>query len=73
MEYLLDHQRVHVDQANLQQMQRQNRQLLLFQTVCRHLSAFTIKNERICTIPVFHYVQPFIYLNAKIFGANIPA
>ena len=51
-QHALDHQRVHVDQAVLQQMQRQHGQLLVFQLVGRHLAALAIKDERVGAVPI---------------------
>ncbi len=51
-EYLLHHQRIDIDEAQLEQMQRQHCNLLVFAAVGRKLSAFAIEDEAVDAIPM---------------------
>ena len=57
-ENLLKHQRVHINQANLEKMERKDGKLLIFEPVCRrHPTALTIENVWFITM-FFHVTQP---------------
>jgi len=41
-------------------MERKDGKLLIFEPVCRHLTAFAIENEGIGAIPILDNVKPFV-------------
>jgi hypothetical protein len=49
-----------LDQAKLEQVQREHRNFLIFTAIGRELSAFAVKDEIVGAIPVLHHVQAFI-------------
>ena len=51
-QHILYQDRVDVDQAELEQMQRENRQLLFLQTIRRDFPALPVHNEGIRTVPI---------------------
>ena len=61
-EHPLNHQSVDIDQANLQQMQRQSCQLLMVTPIASKLTAAPIEDKVIRTIPALHYIQTILNL-----------
>ncbi len=57
---MLQHQRVDIDQADLEQMEAQHRQFLVLQLVCRHLAPFAEEDEAVGAVPVLDHVQSLL-------------
>ncbi len=55
-----------VDQADLQQVQRQHVQLLVFLPVARQLPALAEEDEPVGAVPILCHVQPFLNLAAGV-------
>ena len=70
-EHPLDHQRVHLDKARLEQVQAKQPYLLIFPTVRCQLCALTIKNESIRTIPALDNVEAFVYLASQVLRGEV--
>ena len=51
-EHLLDEQRIDIHQADLEQVERECRQLLLIQAVSRKVAALAVEDETVGPIPV---------------------
>jgi hypothetical protein len=60
----LNHQGVDIDQAGLEQVQRQDGDLLVVESVGRDLPALAIENELIGAVPVLDYVEPLTLTKA---------
>ena len=64
----LNHEGVDVDQASLEQMETENRYLLVLETVRGHLPSLSEKDETVGSVPALHDVQRFLDFLAKGFG-----
>jgi hypothetical protein len=51
-QHLLDEDGVHVNQAELEQMQREDRQLLFLQAIRRDFPALPVQDEGIRAVPI---------------------
>ena len=56
----LQHQAIDVDQGRLQQVQRQNRELLILKTVGCDLATLAEKDEAVGAIPIFDNVETLV-------------
>jgi hypothetical protein len=65
VQYALQHQRIDVDQARLQQVQRKNRELLILKPVGCDLAALAEKDEAVRAVPVLDDVETLVYLAAQ--------
>jgi|SRR5690348_9050446 len=57
-----------VDKADLEQMKRQRRQLLLVQAVGGKLTAAAIENKAIGAVPVFDHIEALVDLASQCLG-----
>lgn len=69
----LQHQRVHIDQAVLQQVQRQHGQFLVLETVAGYLAAFAEEDEAMGPVPVLDHVKPDMDFTPQVFEADVAA
>ena len=72
-QHALQHQRVHVDQAGLQQVKRVHRDLLVLQPIAGHLATFTKEDEVVGAVPGFDNVQPLVDFAAQRRLAEVAA
>ena len=64
-EHLLDHERVDVDHAVLEQVEAEHAHLLVFAPVARHLAAAGKEDEVVGRVPLLHHVQPVVDLGPE--------
>ena len=69
----MDHQRVHIDETRLEQVQAEQPYLLIFPTVRGQLTAFPIKNESVRAVPTFYNVETFMDLTSQILRGQVAA
>jgi hypothetical protein len=69
----LDHERVDVHQADLEQMKAQHRNLLIVNSVAGNLAATCKVDKRIRTVPVLYHLQAFVNLRSQRWDSEIPA
>ena len=60
VQYSLNHQRVDVNQADLQEVQRQHADFTLFHLIRGKVAALTEAYEVVDIVPVFNHVQGFL-------------
>lgn len=70
-QHLLNHEGINVHETYLEQMKRKHRDLPIIEPVGRKLSAFTIENEGIGSIPVLHDIETFMDFAAEFLGFSI--
>ena len=59
-EHALHHQRVHVDETHLQEVEAQHRYLAVVLPVGRHLAALAEVDEVVRAVPVLDDIEPFV-------------
>ena len=59
-QHFLNEQGIDVHQADLQQMERQDRQLLIGHTIGGELAALAVEDEVIGTVPVLDHIEPLV-------------
>lgn len=64
-EYLLNQQGIDIDQTDLQEVQRECRQLLLIQPVGGKIAALAVKDETVGPVPVLDDVEPLVNLPSE--------
>ena len=72
-EHALQHQRIDVDQAGLQQVQRMHRRLLVVQPVAGDLAALAEEDEPVGGVPGLDDVQPLVDFAPQRLVAEIAA
>jgi hypothetical protein len=72
-QHLLEHERVDIDHAVLQQMQRQHAHLVILTVVAHEFTAAGEEDEVIGAIPLLDHIQIFVDLAAQCFAMKIVA
>ena len=70
---MLDHQRIDVDQAYLQQVQREHAEFHVLLAVARHLAALAEEDEAVGAVPVLDDIQAFLDFPAQLDKLQITA
>src|SRR5262249_11111597 len=73
VEHSLKHQRVYVNEARLEQVQCEDGDLLVFESVGGDLAPLAEEDEAVGAVPVLDDVQPFVDLAAKCFDVEVAA
>jgi hypothetical protein len=71
--HMLQHERVDIDERDLEEMEGQHSDFLVFQAVGGHLTAFAIEDEIVGTVPVFDHLKPVINFPSEGFLLEILA
>ncbi len=71
--HLLNHERVHVDQTHLKQVERQHQNLLVLEPIAGELSALAIEDKFVRTVPVLNHLQAFVDLAPQGFQPQVVA
>ncbi len=69
-QYVLDHQRVDIDHAVLNQVQREHADLVVFVTVAGHLTTPGKEHEIRSAVPLFDDVQAFMDIATAYFAPS---
>ena len=72
-EDMLQHESVDVDERNLEEMEGEHSDFLVFQAVGSQLTAFAIEDEVVGTVPVFDYLKSIINFSSEGFLLEILA
>ena len=65
-DHILDHQRVDVDKAELEEVERKDADLLIFQTIGRDLAALPEEQKAIDRVPVLDDVESLVDLATQL-------
>jgi len=66
-QHALEHESVDVHQADLEQMQREHRQLLFVEAIGADLTALAVEDEAVGAVPVLDDVQAIMNLTTQCF------
>ena len=67
----MNHQRVDVDHAILNQVQREHADLVVFPAVAGHLAATRKEHKIRGAVPLFDHVQAFVNFAAQLFRMQV--
>jgi hypothetical protein len=67
IQHLLDHQGININKTELQQVERENGNLLVFQIIGRHFPTFAKVDRTIDPVPAFNHIQPCIDFPTEFF------
>src|SRR4029434_4681334 len=70
---MLQHEGVDVDERDLEEMQSEHSDFLIFQATGGHLAAFAIEDEIVRTVPVFDHLEPVINFSSEGFFLKVLA
>ena len=70
---MLQHERVDIDERDLEEMEGQHSDFLVFQAVGGHLTAFAIEDEIVGTVPVCDHLKSVIHFSSEGFLLEILA
>ena len=72
-QYFLDHQRIDVDHAVLDQVQREHADLVILAAVARHFTPAGKEHEVGRAVPLLDHVQPLVDLTTQHFVMQVAA
>src|SRR4029453_4466735 len=62
---MLQHERVDVDERDLEEVQSEHSDFLIFQAIGGHLAAFAVEDEIVSTVPVFDHLEPVMNFSSE--------